>query len=309
MCWRVWVCACCWYCRVCKQEYCWLWTKRRFTWGWATRAQTTLLPLSRHPPPNPTCPLLLSPPSPPPPQPVPAPLLHSQPLTCTLFSLSFLPCAIPPSLSLSLHSPKVARSLLSFSCPVCIPPPLFLSLPPRRPARVCSHSPPQVERISAHRFPKLPPAKDFIFILDLFWVPQHFTTVDAGWCVLGLWCCAPGDVSVSFDWREERRRVFFDTMKVQLLLLSALVGLLCAFTSASKWTLSYHHPTVSTLCPLSLPLPPCALTTLLFVCFNPCRLNNNTLQAGFIRGEMVQVSFVFINKLMRLFVYTQIHKC
>lgn len=151
-----------------------------------------------------------------------------------LFSLLPAVCHSSLSLSLSLHSPKVARSLLSFSCPVCIPPPLFLSLPPRRPARVCSHSPPQVERISTHRFPKLPPAKDFIFILDLFWIPQHFTTVDAGWCVLGLRCCAPGDVSVGFDWREERRRVFFDTMKVQLLLLSALVGLLCAFTSASK---------------------------------------------------------------------------
>lgn len=45
----------------------------------------------------------------------------------------------------------------------------------------------------------------------------------------------------SFDWREDRRRVF-DTMKVQLLLLLALVGLLCAFTSASPTAV----PTVST---------------------------------------------------------------
>lgn len=74
--------------------------------GRTTGADTTLLPQSRHPPPNPTCPMLLSWPSPPP---VPAPLLHSQlsPLTHSLLSL--LLCASP---SLSLHFLKVARSPL-----------------------------------------------------------------------------------------------------------------------------------------------------------------------------------------------------
>ena len=75
-------------------------------------------------------PLLLNPPSPPPPVPA-APLLHSQlSHSHTLFSLS---CCVPVPLSLSLSLsfpplPQSGQSSSLLSCPLYIPPPLFVSL-------------------------------------------------------------------------------------------------------------------------------------------------------------------------------------
>ena len=75
-------------------------------------------------------PLLLNPPSPPPPVPA-APLLHSQlGHSHTLFSLS---CCVPVPLSLSLSLslpplPQSGQSSSLLSCPLYIPPPLFVSL-------------------------------------------------------------------------------------------------------------------------------------------------------------------------------------
>lgn len=130
----------------------------RPTWGWTTRAETTL-PQSRRPPPNSTCPLILNPPSPPP---VPAPLLHSQlSHSHTLLSLS---CCVCQSLSPSTSSkwPELLSSLLSslhLSTTLSLPPPVVRLT--SAPVHIY-----QVKRISGcYTFPKV-----FIFILDFFYL-------------------------------------------------------------------------------------------------------------------------------------------
>lgn len=207
--------------------------------GWTTRAETTLLPQTRLPPPNPTCPLLLNPPSPTTTTSTPPP---------PLLSLSL-------SISLSLSSlPQSGHSSSLFSCPSLHPSTILRLPPPAATATQCRLYPAclhlrRLTGFQAATFPKLP-CEDF-FILDLFWV-LHPSPLErpAGvcvcvcaslWCVClacvrqrvqGLWCRAlcPEGVPKGCDWR----RKVSTTMNVQLLLLLALVGPFCAFTHASK---------------------------------------------------------------------------
>lgn len=129
---------------------CWPRFKRRARLtGRTATTKTTLLPLSRRPPPQTNLPLAPRPAQPtststPPPLSIP----HTHPL------FSLLLCAIP-SLSLSLSLPTLPQSSHSsslFSCPPYIPPPLF-SLPPRPPeatspdSTACTSSPAPPQRI------------------------------------------------------------------------------------------------------------------------------------------------------------------
>lgn len=92
-------------------------------------------------------------------------------------------------------------------------------------------------------------------------------------CVWSHWCRLSASESNDSDRRKDRRRVF-STMKVQLLLLLALVGLFCAFARASKCTV-FHCPAVSTLCPVSASMcPPYTTLCLLYP------LLNETLEAA-----------------------------
>lgn len=256
---------------LCVCVFCWYWTgyAPRST-GLDHRAETTLPALSRHPPPNPTCPSLDKPPSPPPV--AAAPLLHRH------FTHTLLSYAVCQSVSL----PPLPPSGQSFSLSLYIPPPLFFFLlqlqeqpAPAKPVRLHLH---KLKRISSHYFSKLS-VKPILF---LYFFPLERLT-----CVRGLWCRAlyPKEVPKGCDWR----RKVFTTMNRQLLLLLALVGPFCAFTHASKWTiLLLAH------CVLSLPLPPCAHSTPLFVSFNPCRLNNNSLECGFRWEDKLTFNFLTI---------------
>lgn len=250
------VCVCCWFSRLCKQEGC-LCTKRRGPRG-------LKLPYCANPDtrlPTQPAPSLLNPPSPPP---VPPPLLHSQlshshTHSHTPFSLSCcVPVPLSHSLSISSKWPELLSSLLSSLYPSTT---LFLS-----PPAVRATSPSSALLVFTSASEKDPQAcnfsqtcpEDFIFILDPFLFPvlnpsppERLVSVClacARQCVRGLWCRAlcPEGAPKACDWSRD----VFTTMNVQLLLLLALVGPFCAFTHASKWTLCYHRPAISTLRPL-----------------------------------------------------------
>lgn len=159
-----------------------------------TRAETTLLCQSRHPPPNPTCSFAPQPAQPttrtttPPPLPAQS-LTH----THTPFSLSCcVPVPLSHSLSISSKWPELLSSLLSSLYPSTT---LFLS-PPALP---CSSSPPQVKRI--HRpatFPKLV-LKTLFSFLTPFYSRSLTLPLRRGWSVctsrvLGSVCEASGVV-------------------------------------------------------------------------------------------------------------------
>lgn len=249
------VCVCCWFSRLCKQEGC-LCTKRRGPRG-------LKLPYCANPDtrlPTQPAPSLLNPPSPPP---VPPPLLHSQLSHSHTHTLPSLSPAVCQSLSLTLSPfPQSGQSSSLLSYPLYIPPPLFFSLPPA----VRATSPSSALLVFTSASEKDPQAcnfsqtcpEDFIFILDPFLFPvlnpappERLVSVClacARQCVRGLWCRAlcPEGAPKACDWSRD----VFTTMNVQLLLLLALVGPFCAFTHASKWTLCYHRPAISTLRPL-----------------------------------------------------------
>ncbi len=165
--------------------------------------------------------------------------------THSLFSLPL--CA-----SLSLPPlPQSSQSSSPFPYPLYI----FLQLwpAPARPVRLHLH---KLKGSRAAAFPNF--SRRFYFhSWPLFLVLNPFPLERlVGVClacvrqrVRGLRCRAlcPEGVPKGCDWR----RKVFTTMNVQLLLLLALVGPFCAFTHASKWTLCYHRPAVSTLCPLT----------------------------------------------------------
>lgn len=148
-----------------------------------------------------------------------------------------------------------------------------------------SSSPPQVKRISGRYFPKFLPKTLFSF-LTFFW----FLTLPLwrGWLVCVWRVCSSvceGSGVVLFALRESLKvvtegekfspRWMFSCCSCwPWLALSVPSHMQVSEPSAITVLLLAH-------CVPSLPLPPCAQTTPLFVCFNPCWLNNNSLEAVF----------------------------
>ncbi len=245
----------------------WLCTKSRArpTRGWTTRAETTLLPQSRHPPPNPTCPLLLNPPIPPP---VPAPLLHSQ--LSYSHILPFLSPAVCQSLSLP-SLPQSGQSCSLFSCPLNIPPPLFVSIfqlwEPSAPSSALFFfifaSQKDLRLLLCQNFWRFYFHTWLLFLVLNLSPPESLVGVClacARPCVQGLWCRAlcPKGTPLRL-WLKETSSppwMFSCCSCWPWLALSAL-----SHVQVSE--LCYQSPAVSTLCPLTASASMCPhLTTL-----------------------------------------------
>lgn len=181
-------------------------------------------------------------------------------------TLSFLSPAVCASPSLP-PLPQSGQSSSLHSCPLYISPPLFHSLLQLWDWPVLLSTLPSLkESLAAILFPNFSRSLYFhswllLFIFFIFLgggLNPSPLEWPVGVClarVRGLWCrvLCPEGAPKGCDWRRD----IFTTMNVQLLLLLALVGPFCAFTHASKWTLCYHRPAVSTLCPLTLSASMC----------------------------------------------------